>query len=295
VTRPQLSTVCFLAAALSLPVLPIAHAEDADAVEAVAEEAVAAVKEVAAEEVTPDAPDAAPDAEVATEAAADDQPDDGFANEIDRLSYAIGVDIGSGMRLQGIDINTAILAEALTAAYNNGELRLTDEQCDVVIDRFQSEMQAKQIQKMMEDQEAAAAENTAAGEAFLNENKTKEGVVTTDSGLQYLITEKGDGPLPASGDQVTLHYIGQLVDGSVFESSRESGQPLTLGVDQFVPGFTEGVKLMPVGTKGKLFIPGELAYGMRGGPGGANATLIFDLEILSVESPKKTKLEALGD
>ncbi|MEM7625838.1 MAG: FKBP-type peptidyl-prolyl cis-trans isomerase [Planctomycetota bacterium] len=281
------SAVFCLTAGLLLPLAGPAwadHHAEAEPVEAAAEaveEAAAAAVE-AVEEMT--------EGEAAETVVAQSP----FDNPIDELSYAIGVDIGSGIRSQDIEINPELLAEAFVSAYTEGDLKMTSEQCMAAIQRFQQEMQMKQMEKMMAEQQAAIAENTAAAEAFFAENITKEGVQQTESGLQYQIVELGDGPKPGPTDQVTIHYKGQLLDGSVFDSSYDRGEPVTVGVDQFVTGFAEGLQLMPVGSKGKLFIPGEIAYGLQGGPGGPNATLIFDVEIIAAE-PTPTELEPLGD
>jgi FKBP-type peptidyl-prolyl cis-trans isomerase len=226
---------------------------------------------------------------------------DGLDNSTDRLSYAIGMDMGGSFRDQGLEVNPQLLAEAFIASFNGRDLRLTEEQAQQAIMQFQQEMQAKQMQEMMQQQEAAAAENTAAGSAFLEENKAKEGVEVTDSGLQYKITEEGDGPKPGPNDMVTVHYKGQLLDGTVFDSSYDRGEPATFGINQVIPGFGEGLQLMPVGSKGVLYIPGDQAYGMGNGPGGPNSTLIFDIEVIDTESPAAAEAgdmeapEALGD
>jgi len=236
-----------------------------------------------------------------TESAADAAPvDDGFANDVDRLSYAIGMDIGGSFQTQDIEINPQVMAEGLADSYTDGEPRMTEDQAVAQIQKFQQQMQMKQMEAMMKEQEEAAAANTEAATAFFAENKTKDGVQETESGLQYVITEKGDGPMPGPNDSVTVHYKGQLLDGEVFDSSYDRGEPATFPINGVIPGFGEGLQLLPVGSKGTLFIPGEIAYGMQGGPGGANAALIFDVEIIATESPKQeadeqTELPALGD
>lgn len=263
----------------------LAHAEDGDMAEVTgeaAQEAVESTKDMV-EQVNEASAEAAPQ-------------EDGFTNDADRLSYAIGMDIGNSFQSQGIEINPEVMAEALAASYSQGELKLSQEQAMAAIQKFQQEMQMKQMEAMMKQQEAASAENTAAAEKFFAENKTKEGVQETESGLQYIITEKGDGPMPGPADSVTVHYKGQLLDGEVFDSSYDRGEPATFPINGVIPGFGEGLQLMPVGSKGTLFIPGEIAYGMQGGPGGANAALIFDVEIIATQAPEvKPELPALGD
>lgn len=273
----------------------LAHAEDAgEMVEVVGEAADNAIE--ATDQVV----------EKVIEAATEDAPemmektDDGFANDVDRLSYAIGMDIGGSFQAQDIEINAEVLAQALKTTYTGGESRMSEEQALAAIQKFQETMQMKQMEAAVMEQEAAAAANNAASAAFFAENKTQEGVQETESGLQYVITEQGDGPLPGPNDDVTVHYKGQLLDGEVFDSSYDRGEPATFPISGVIPGFGEGLQLMPVGSKGTLFIPGDIAYGLRGGPGGANATLIFDVEIIATESPEsapadRTQLPALGD
>lgn len=148
---------------------------------------------------------------------------------------------------------------------------------------------------MQADQEKAGAENAAKGQAFLKENKQKDGVQVTDSGLQYEIIEEGDGSKPGPNDSVTIHYTGTLVDGTEFDSSR-GGDPITYDVGGFVPGFSEGLQQMNVGSKAKLYIPGEIGYGLNAPPAiGPNSVLIFDVELLDAKGPEATTLEPLGD
>lgn len=227
--------------------------------------------------------------------------DDGFENDTARRSYAIGMNIGRSIQADGLELDVDVLIEALQATYAGQESRMTEQQAGAVLQQLQQEMQMKQMEKMMKEQEAAAASNTEAAVAFFAENKAKEGVQETESGLQYMIIEEGDGPKPGPNDQVTVHYKGQLLSGEVFDSSYDRGEPATFGINQVIPGFGEGLQLLPVGSKGKLFIPGEIAYGMQGGPGGANATLIFDVEVIGTEAPAESpkadpgELPALGD
>ncbi len=276
-----------LTAGVMVSPLTLAMADQTAEVAEAADQAVEAVIDAAADA----APDAAPESTPV---------DDGFANDVERLSYAIGMDIGNSFKSQDIEIDPGVIAEALATSYGDGEARMTDEQAMAAIQKFQSDMQMKQMEAMMKQQEEAVAANTAAAEAFFAENKTKEGVQETESGLQYLITEKGDGAMPGPSDNVTVHYKGQLLDGEVFDSSYDRGEPATFPINGVIPGFGEGLQLMPVGSKGTLYIPGDIAYGMQGGPGGPNATLIFDVEIIATEAPPEapadqTELPALGD
>ena len=281
------SVACALAAGLVLPVWADDHAESvAEAAEGAAE-AVAETGETVADAVEAESP-AAPG---------------GFDNPVDELSYAIGLDIGGSFRTQEIEINPQVMAEAIAAAYTEAEVKMTDEQAMAAIQRFQQEMQMKQMEKMMAQQQAAVDQNTIAGEKFLTENAAKEGVQQTESGLQYQVIEAGDGPKPGPNDLVTVHYKGQLIDGEVFDSSYDRGEPVTFGINEVIPGFGEGLQLMPVGSKGKLFIPGDIAYGMQGGPGGPMAALIFEVEVIATEPPAEIgtetepaeELPALGD
>jgi FKBP-type peptidyl-prolyl cis-trans isomerase len=147
-------------------------------------------------------------------------------------------------------------------------------------------MQAKQIAKMMAD----AKNNLEAGQKFLAENAKKPGVQTTASGLQYQVVTEGKGAKPKAGDVVRVHYKGSLLDGKVFDSSYDRGQPVVFPIDQVVPGWQEGLQLMPVGSKFKLWVPANLGYGEKGTPGGPigpNSTLVFDLELLDIVKPPK--------
>ncbi|MEO0515196.1 MAG: FKBP-type peptidyl-prolyl cis-trans isomerase [Planctomycetota bacterium] len=295
-TRFSKTCLFILTAGVMLTPWISAHADETAELADAAQDAMEST-----EQVVEDVVDAAADM-VSEEEAAAESVDDGFASDVDRLSYAIGMDIGNSFNAQGIEINPDVMAEALATSYSQGEVRMNQDQAMAVIQKFQQDMQQKQMEAMMKEQEEAVATNTAAAEAFFAENKTKEGVQETESGLQYLITEKGDGAMPGPSDSVTVHYKGQLLDGEVFDSSYDRGEPATFPINGVIPGFGEGLQLMPVGSKGKLFIPGDIAYGMQGGPGGPNATLIFDVEIIATESPEapeapaeQTELPALGD
>ena len=231
------------------------------------------VEEVMVEEV------AAPDGEV-TEVVVEEIIDDGFANDMERVSYAIGVDIGRSFQSQDIEIDVATMQEALAAAYAGDELRQSEEQSMTALRTFQ--------ERMMERQGAEAAvageANREAGEVFLAENSAREGVVTTESGLQYEVIEEGDGGVAGPDDTVQLNYTGKLIDGETFDSSEGRG-PANFPVTGVIPGFSEGLQLLPIGTKAKLYIPADLAYGdSPQGPGGPGSTLIFDVELLGIES-----------
>lgn len=201
--------------------------------------------------------------------------------ELDRISYALGLSMGNNFRSSGIDkIDVDDFAAGVAAVYSGEKPRMT-------YDEAKAEIQAY-FQAMEERQRAAAAEmgkvNAAAGEAFLKENGAREGVMTTASGLQYEVLEEGTGTQPEAGDQVTVHYTGKLIDGTVFDSSVERGEPATFGVTQVIPGWVEALQMMKESAKWRLFIPSNLAYGPNGAGGaiGPNATLIFDVELIKV-------------
>jgi FKBP-type peptidyl-prolyl cis-trans isomerase FklB len=198
-----------------------------------------------------------------------------------RISYTIGVNIGQDFKSQKMDVDTAILLMGLQDSLTGKELRLTDEEMVSEIQTFQQEMQAKMAAEM----EEMATKGQAEGEAFLAENAKQEGVVVTESGLQYKILEPGEGSSPGADDVATVHYRGTLIDGTQFDSSYDRGQPATFPVGGVIAGWTEALQLMQPGAKWQLVIPAELAYGERGagqdiGPG---ATLLFDVELISVE------------
>ncbi len=198
-----------------------------------------------------------------------------------RISYTIGVNIGKDFKTQKMDIDADVLLLGLKDSMADKELRLTDEEMASEIESFQQEMQAKITAEM----EAMVVKNKAEGEAFLAENAKKEGVVVTESGLQYKVLEPGEGDAPEATDVVTVHYLGTLIDGTQFDSSYDRGQPATFPVGGVIAGWTEALQLMKPGAKWQLVIPAELAYGERGAGQviGPNATLLFDVELISVE------------
>ena len=203
----------------------------------------------------------------------------------EKFSYALGMDIGTqvggSLKKQSVEVDWNLTAEGLKDAMSGGKTRMTQEEAKAVLDEVQAEVRKEQQEKLQQ----AAATNKAEGEKFLAANKTKEGVVTLPSGLQYKILKAGDGPKPTASDQVVCNYRGTLIDGTEFDSSYKRGQPATFGVGQVIKGWTEALQLMPVGSKWQLFIPSNLAYGERGEPRGGiepNATLIFEVELLSI-------------
>ena len=197
-----------------------------------------------------------------------------------KLGYIIGMDIGSSLKQQGAELDLDALFEAIRATYNDQPLAMTPEEAATVREEFISKRRAE----AEAERQSQAAANAAEGDRFLLENRGKEGVVVTDSGLQYKVIEMGDGAKPAATDRVTVHYRGTLLSGEEFDSSYSRNQPMTFQLDQVIPGWTEGVQLMPVGSKFMFWIPPNLAYGPNGGgPIGPNATLTFEVELLGIE------------
>jgi FKBP-type peptidyl-prolyl cis-trans isomerase FklB len=212
----------------------------------------------------------------------------------EKASYAIGMNIGKNLKRDSVEVDPSVLYRALKDAYTGSKLLLTDEEAKTALTTLQSEVRAKEEVKT----KAAAVENKKTGEAFLAANKTKEGVVTLPSGLQYKIIKEGTGPRPSAEDTVLCHYRGALVDNTEFDSSYKRGEPLKIPVGGVIKGWTEAIQLMPVGSKWQLFIPSNLAYGERGAPGspiGPNSALVFDVELISIEpkaAPKEQPKEA---
>jgi len=202
----------------------------------------------------------------------------------EKLSYAIGMNIGASMKKDTLDIDPTVLTRGIKDALTGAKTSMTEEQARTIVNAFRTEM----VKKQQAEAQKAGEANKQAGEKFLAENKTKEGVVALPSGLQYKVIKQGDGPKPAASDTVVTNYRGTLIDGKEFDSSYKRGQPATFPVGQVIKGWTEALQLMPVGSKWQLFIPATLAYGDRspGGDIGPNSTLIFDIELLSIEQNK---------
>jgi len=199
----------------------------------------------------------------------------------DKLSYAIGMNIGQSMKKDSLDIDPAILARGLKDALTGAKPLLTDEEAKAVMTEFRTAMMKK---KEAEAQHISET-NKQAGQQFLAANKNKEGVVALPSGLQYKILKEGTGPKPTAADTVVCNYRGTLLDGTEFDSSYKGGQPAAFGVTQVIKGWTEALLLMPAGSKWQVFVPAELAYGERspGGAIGPNSTLIFEIDLLSIK------------
>jgi len=202
----------------------------------------------------------------------------------DKASYAIGMNIGNGLHRDAVDVDPNVLLEGLKVTLAGGKALLTDDEAKAALTALQAEVTKRQQEKM----QVVGEENKKEGDAFLAANKTKDGVVTLPSGLQYKILQEGTGPKPAASDTVVCNYRGTLLNGTEFDSSYKRGQPATFAVGQVIHGWTEALQLMPVGSKWQLFIPAELAYGARAaGPDiGPDSTLIFEVELLSIQEKK---------
>lgn len=201
---------------------------------------------------------------------------------LDRISYALGLSMGNNFRASGIsELNVQDFADGVAAVFYGATPKMTYDEAKAEIQNFFAELEKKQRAAA----EEAGKQNKKAGEAFLAENGKRVEVKTTPSGLQYEVLTEGDGPMPEATDQVEVHYTGKLIDGTVFDSSVDRGVPATFGVTQVIPGWVEALQLMKAGSKWRLFIPSNLAYGPNGAPGspiGPNSTLIFDVELLKV-------------
>lgn len=199
----------------------------------------------------------------------------------DKASYAIGMNIGRSLHKDAADVDPNIVLRGVKDALAGGKMLLTDDEAKAAILSIQADMRKKQEAQMA----VAGDANKKEGEAFLAANKAKEGVVTLPDGLQYKILKQGSGPKPAASDSVVCNYKGTLIDNTEFDSSYKRGQPATFPVGQVIKGWTEALQLMPVGSKWEVFVPSELGYGPRGAGGaiGPNATLIFEIELLSIQ------------
>lgn len=212
--------------------------------------------------------------------------------EKQKLSYSIGVNAGRSMKdslkTQSVDVDPVILLKGLNDGIMDAKPQMTEEEVKTVLEALQKTLQAKQQEQAAKQQEQAktvAEKNKKEGEAFLEANKKKEGVITMPSGLQYKVLIAGKGKSPKATDTVTVNYKGTLIDGTEFDSSYKRGKPASFPLNQVIPGWTEAVQLMKEGAKWELYIPSKLAYGERGAGAniGGNAALIFEVELLSIK------------
>lgn len=205
-----------------------------------------------------------------------------------QVSYVFGYNIGQQFKTQQIELDPQVVAQAISDVNTDAEPKLSEEQMQTAMQSFQQQYEEKMATLQQEreaEREASAAANEQKGRDFLAENAQKEGVEVLPSGLQLKQIEEGEGEQPAAADTVTVHYRGTLIDGTVFDSSYERGEPVSFPLQNVIPGWTEGLQHMKVGSKYELYIPPELAYG-PGGSGpviGPNETLIFEVELLEVD------------
>jgi FKBP-type peptidyl-prolyl cis-trans isomerase FkpA len=201
-----------------------------------------------------------------------------------KISYMVGMDIGRGLMQIKDDIDIKVVEQALEATIKGDKTTMTQEEALQVRQAYMQQMQAKRVT----EQKASAEKNKTEGTAFLAKNKSKSGVKSTASGLQYEVEKEGTGPKPKATDTVKVNYLGTKIDGTKFDSSYDRGQPATFPLNGVIKGWSEGLQLMTVGSKYKLYVPADLAYGENApGPIGPNATLIFEVELLGIEDASK--------
>lgn len=211
------------------------------------------------------------------------EPIKSLETEEQKVSYSFGLVFGKRMINDLPDLDVDVFVQGLKDSFQGKAPLLTDEQVGKILEEFQRDMQQQQVEKV----QAIGATNKKSGTDFLAENKDKEGVVTLESGLQYKILTEGKGAQPGASDVVKVHYTGSLVNGEVFDSSVERGEPVTFPVNGVIAGWTEALQLMPKGSKWQLFIPSDLAYGSNGNRSiGPNETLLFDVELIEIEKKK---------
>ncbi len=201
--------------------------------------------------------------------------------ELDSVSYAIGMDVAKNVKSSFDEFDNDLFIQGFNNVLDSTDMLLDETKAQKVVRAYFQNKQKADAAKSQED----AIKNKEEGEKFLAENKTKEGVQTTESGLQYLVLKEGTGEKPTTASKVKVHYHGTLIDGTVFDSSVDRGEPTEFGVTQVIKGWTEGLQLMKVGAKYKFFIPSDIAYGANPRPGGVikpNSTLVFDVELLEI-------------
>jgi FKBP-type peptidyl-prolyl cis-trans isomerase len=212
-------------------------------------------------------------------------PSSALKDQKDKLSYALGMNLGSHLRLDDIAVDPNLILQGLKDSIAGSKTLMTEEEAGSALKQLQTDLRAKQEAKMAKDGES----NKKEGEAFLAANKSKPGVVVLPSGLQYKILTTGTGAKPKASDTVVCNYRGTLISGKEFDSSYKRGEPATFPVSGVIKGWTEALQLMPVGSKWQLFIPSDLAYGAQGPNSdiGPNATLIFEVELISIKAADK--------
>jgi len=213
-----------------------------------------------------------------------------LATEVDSVSYALGLDMANKIKVNFDDMDQGLFVQGFKNGMDSTNLLIESKDINNILRTFFQKKQQERMKQMEEEQakkaEAEFGDNKKAGEEFLAENKTKDGVQTTESGLQYIVLKEGEGEAPKANSRVKVHYHGTLIDGTVFDSSVERGEPTEFGVGQVIKGWTEGLQLMKPGAKYKFFIPQELAYGFNPRPGGPIkpfSALVFEVELLEVK------------
>jgi FKBP-type peptidyl-prolyl cis-trans isomerase FklB len=206
--------------------------------------------------------------------------------EKDKESYALGMNVGKSLKRDGVDVDPKIIARGIADTLAGGKTVLTDEEARAALVILQGGVRKRQTAEMDAKMEVLGRANQQEGEAFLAANKSQQGVVTLPDGLQYKILKEGDGPKPTASDSVVCNYKGTLLNNKEFDSSYKRGQPATFPVGGVIKGWTEVLQMMPVGSKWQIVVPSELAYGARGAGGdiGPNATLVFEIELLSIQA-----------
>ena len=195
------------------------------------------------------------------------------ANELEKVSYSIGINVATSIKSEGLDsINSFYISKGFQDVFENKDLAINIEESNKIIGEYFNKKQDAKNKRLAVD-----------SKIFLDQNKQKDGVMTTESGLQYLVISEGNGNRPTLNDNVTVHYHGTLIDGTIFDSSVDRKQPATFPLSGVIPGWQEALQMMSVGSKWKIFIPSELAYGESGaGAIGPNSTLIFEVELLTI-------------
>jgi FKBP-type peptidyl-prolyl cis-trans isomerase FklB len=208
--------------------------------------------------------------------------DDAFTNDKDKVSYSMGVDMGRNLQKQGIDVNPDVLLQGLKDGIAGGQLKMSDDQMQTTMTAFIQGVR----EKMQAKEQAEGADNKTKGEAYLEANKKKDGWTVTPSGLQYKVVTTGTGPKPKATDTVITQYRGTTIDGTEFDSSYKRNEPAEFPVNAVIPGWTEALQMMPVGSKWQLAIPANLAYGENAPPQiGPNSVLLFDVELVGIKPP----------